>query len=229
LQERQVIVDVDGLWILTQPAEDATAALPESIRRLIEESIEQLAPVDRHLLAVAAIQGLQFDTVVTAESALLDVEEVEQRMQVIDHDLSLVRLIGEKEFPDGTLTRRYEFVHRMHHRAFQASLTPTRKTDLGASVAESLLAHHCGAGADIAVELARLFESARNYLDAAKFSLLAAQLASHRCDDQEATALAQHAVVLLASSPPSLERLALEHELQSFLKTPVRMHWNRAR
>ena len=48
----------------------------------------------------------------------------------------LVRLVREQEFPDGTLTLRYGFVHVLYQNALYASLRPTRKATWSAAAAE---------------------------------------------------------------------------------------------
>src|SRR5262249_56956825 len=104
----------------------------------------------------------EFDWAVVARVLGRDATEVEERLEVLDRVHGLVRLRREQEFPDGTLTLRYGFVHVLYQNALYAALQPTRKAAWSAAAARALLAHYGENSAGLAAELAALFEAARD-------------------------------------------------------------------
>src|SRR5262249_56191197 len=100
----------------------------------------------------------------------------------------VVGLGGEQEFPDGTLTLRYQFVHALYQNALYAALQPTRRKAWSAAAAQALLDCHGGQGVAVAAELAMLFEAARDHERAIDYYLLAAQNAARIYAHHEAVA-----------------------------------------
>jgi len=88
--------------------------------------------------------------------------DFEERMEELDRLHGLVRLSGDRELPDSTLTLRYGFVHALCQNALYSSLTATRKAALSAAVAEALLVFYGERASEAASELALLFEAARD-------------------------------------------------------------------
>ena len=135
------------------------------MRALIRRKIDRLDEADRRLLSAAAVQGHEFDSAVAARVLGRDAGEVEERLEVLDRVHGLVRLRREQEFPDGTLTLRYQFVHVLYQNALYGALAPTRRTTLSAAVAEALLAFHGAEHAAVASELmSGMFWLVREYL-----------------------------------------------------------------
>jgi len=75
-------------------------------------------------------------------------------MEVLDRVHALVATLGEWEFPDGSVTLRYRFVHLLYQNALYASLMPTRRVALSAAVANALLGFYGEHSASVAAELA---------------------------------------------------------------------------
>src|SRR5580765_979958 len=90
----------------------------------------------------------------------------------------MVRLVREQTFPDRTLSLRYGFVHALYQNALYAALQPTRKANWSAAAARALLDHYREKSGSLAVELAMLFEAARDREQAADHYLVAAENAA---------------------------------------------------
>ena len=123
---------------------------------------------------------------------------------------AFVRLVREQEFPDGTLTLRYGFVHVLYQNALYAALQPTRKAAWSAAAARALLGHYGEKSADLAAELAMLFEAARDLERAAEHYLVAAENAARIFAHHEAVALARRGLALLQTLPDTLDRARRE-------------------
>ncbi len=217
LRERGVIAEAEGRWRLARELPDIWQDLPETVRSMIQRKLERLAEDDRWLLSVAAAQGHQFDSTVIAGAAGRDPAEVEERLQVLDRVHGLVRLQREDEFADGTLTLRYAFVHVLYQQALFGNLQPTRRRAVNKLLAESWEKHLDGEPSAFAAELACLYESGREPVRAARQFHLAAQHAAWVFAHRDSVALARRGLDLLAESPTSSERDALELSLQTLL------------
>ena len=139
LRDRGVIVHVDGRWTLVGSLPEIKRELPESARSMIQRKIDQLDERDRRLATTAAVQGHEFDSATVAKALAIDPAEVEERLEGLDRLHGLVRLIGEREFPDGTLTLRYSFVHVLYQNALEASLAGMRKASLSGAIAHAMM------------------------------------------------------------------------------------------
>jgi predicted ATPase len=217
LRDRQVIAQEQGHWLLVQALPDIAQDLPESVRGMIERKIAELSEQDRQLLVAASVQGYAFDSAVVAKALGLDSAEVEEHLERLEQVYALVRIVKEREFPDGTLTLHLRFVHVLYQNALYASLRATRKAALSRAVAEALESVYGEQSASVANELALLWETARDFQQAAGYFYRAAQNAGHLCAANEAVALAQRGLAALAKLPETRERLEQELLLQLVL------------
>ena len=107
----------------------------------------------------------------------------------------LVRLIGEREFPNSTLTQRYSFVHVLYQNALEFSLTATRKSSLSGAIAEC--SDEVLRGAERrsgSLKLAILLHDARDFAWLSDHFLQAARNAARVYAYPEAVALCQRAI-----------------------------------
>lgn len=218
LRDRRVIAEEHGQWMLAQSLPEVGRDLPESVRGMIERKIAQLSEEDRRLLVAASVQGYEFDSAIVAKALELDPADVEERLEGLERVYALVRFVTETEFPIGrVLTLRYRFVHVLYQNALYASLRPTRRAQLSATVAEALLACYGKQSKTVASELAFLFETARDWARATEYYLVAANNASGVFALQEAGALAQRGLEVLNLLPETPECAKQELALQTML------------
>jgi serine/threonine protein kinase/predicted ATPase len=221
LRDRQVLTQEQGRWTLRESVPDLQRHLPESVRGMIQRKIDQLGEDDRRLLVAASVQGYEFDSAVVAGVLERDAADVEDRLDELDRVHAFVRPVREQEFPDRTLTLRYRFVHVLYQNALYASLRPTRRAALSASVAQALLGFYGESSSDVASELASLFETARDFARAAEHCLLAAQSAARVFASHEVVVLAHRGLELLKMLPDNHARSQLELRLQITLGTAL--------
>jgi tetratricopeptide (TPR) repeat protein len=214
LRDRGVIASREGSWTLARAIPDFQKDLPVSVRSLIRSQIDQLDEADRRLLAVASVQGYEFDAAIAAGVLARNPADVEERLELLDRVQGLVRLVREQELPDGTLTLRYRFVHVLYQNALYAGASPSRRADWSAAVARALLAHHGSQNAVIASEAALLFEKARDWAQAAECFYLAARYPLRLHAHREAAVLARCGLKMLARLPDWPDRARQEARLQ---------------
>ena len=82
-----------------------------------------------------------------------------------------VTRIEEHEFPDLTLSLRYQFVHVLYQNALYTSLQPTRRVSLSRRVARALVVHHRNEHAGIAGRLAVALRGCPRVRDPARSSI----------------------------------------------------------
>jgi len=213
LRDRGTIHQPDGQWALAGALPEIERQLPESIRSTIERKIQQLSEEDRGLLRVASLLGYRFDAVIAAEAAGLHIEDVEEKLQVLDRVQSFVRLVSERELPDGELTLRYQFVHVLYQNALYATLTPGRKVALSAALGRALARHHERQIGPAASRIALLYEQGREHDGAARMFCAAAQHAATLSAHTEAARLARRGLQALSHVAESPERSELELQL----------------
>ncbi|MGH9768846.1 MAG: serine/threonine-protein kinase PknK, partial [Blastocatellia bacterium] len=227
LRDQQVILrepgEEQGQWLLKRDVTTIQNELPQSVRSLIRKKIDRLSETDRRLLVGASVQGYEFDSAVVSKALGMDPAEVEERLEDLDRVHAFVELIAEQELPDRTLTLRYRFVHALYQNALYATLKPTRRATLGASVAEALLGYHGEHASSLALDLALLYETARDFASASDFFLAAARQATQLFAYQEAVGLSRRGLENLKALPDSSDRARKELALQATLAGPLTM------
>ncbi|MFO0954160.1 MAG: AAA family ATPase [Isosphaeraceae bacterium] len=214
LEEREVLVRHDRRWLIDEQVPDLSRALPDTISCLIERKLSYLPPEDRRLLQVASVEGVEFDSVVVADVAEADRAEVEERLQALEKVHGLVQARREREYPDGTPSVRYRFVHILYQNALYNGLTPSRRAAWSLAVARRLEGLWQGKARDIASQLAFLFEAAREYRRAADWIVQTAQDLAVMAACRKAADRCMRGLELLAKLPPSEDRDRQEFHLQ---------------
>jgi len=208
LHAQGALVEEQGGWTLTIHTDQLDRSLPESVQRMIERKLDQLDEGDRRLLAVASVQGVEFDSFVVARGAEFGLAEAEERLQRLERVHHLVRKLRASD-PEAThLSERYTFVHVLYQNAFYDSLTPARRVDLSGIVVSALAEYNRGNLSKVAAELALLYEAARNFGRAAQYFLEAAKNAARVYANHEAVELSRRAMAN-ASRLPDEVRLPL--------------------
>lgn len=214
LRDRGVIVRDGERWQLTRELHEIEREVPASIRSMVQRKIDALSEDDRRLLVVASVQGAQFDTAIVATAMDADAATVEERLDVLERVHAFVRLVGEEPLPDGTPSSQYRFVHVLYQNGLYDSLRAVRRASLSGAMARALLETHRRDPSAIASELALLFETAGDRMNAARHFLTAARRAAGIFADREAIVLANHGIELLLKVPDSPDRTQLELQLQ---------------
>ena len=194
LRSRDIIAEKQGAWTLVGSLVDIQSDLPESVRSMIQRKIDRLSDADRHLLMAASVQGQEFESSVVAKVLDLDAAEVEERLETLDRVHAFVRSMGEHEFPDSTLTLRYAFVHTLYQNALYSAVTASRRISWSAAVAQALLDHYGDRSAEIAADLALLYEASREFSRAAEYFIAAGTNAASVAANQEAIGLFKRAI-----------------------------------
>ncbi|MCA1584922.1 MAG: protein kinase [Acidobacteria bacterium] len=220
LVSRGILKNDGGVWRLTPSSGSLGSEWPESIRSVIQRTIDRLDNADRRLLVAASVQGVQFDSAVIARAIQMDAGEVEERLERLERVHGLVRLVDERELAGRLPSLRYTFVHIFYQNALQGTLRGSRRATLSATMAEVIQALH-GESPGGASELAVLYETGRKFEQAATHFLTAARHALRVFAYKEAVVLAHRGLEAAKALADSPERARLELQLQITLAVPL--------
>jgi len=118
------------------------SGLTDSVKNIIQARLDRLDDTHRQLLVTASVQGREFDSAVLAATMQMNPQDVEEALHELDDVYGLISVIREEQLPDGKFTVRYRFVHALYQEACCASLAPTRRAFLNASLAETFLTYY---------------------------------------------------------------------------------------
>jgi predicted ATPase/predicted Ser/Thr protein kinase len=214
LRNRDVITETEDGWELTQAVPSIVRELPASIRSMIQRKIDALSDDDRRLLITASVQGVSIDTAVVARALERDAGDLEEQLDRLDRLHGFVRLVGDQPLPDGTPSSQYRFVHVLYQNSLYESLRPVRRAAVSGVVARALAGFYASDTAPIATELAFLYETAQDHLNAAKHFLQATQKAIDVCGYREAAVLCRHGLRSIEQMSDKAAGSRFELELQ---------------
>lgn len=210
LGARGAIADFGGAWQLTGGMPEVERDLPPSVRGMIQRKIEQLEESDRRLLTVASVQGYLFDSAIVADVLGLSQADVEERLTTLEKVYAFVRPIEEHDFPDGTWSVRYRFVHVLYQNALYHELQGARRAQLATQVAHALETRFGARATDVAADLAVLWETGRNPAKASGYFALGAMRAGEKFAYAESAELASRGLSQIAMLPDGDDKVTLE-------------------
>jgi tetratricopeptide (TPR) repeat protein len=210
LEDRSILEQTSGAWVLRTPVGELGALIPSGIANMVRVNLDQLPDRDRELLLCAAVQGIEFDSAVVALVLDRDAAEVEEDLGALARAHDYAAMVDEREFPNGVFSLRYRFRHVFYQNVLQSVLAPSRRADYSFRIARTLL-QLLGRGAQTAAaEIAVLFETGRDPDGAAEFFLKAAGNAARVFAYSEAVLLCRRGLRALLALPESRARDARE-------------------
>jgi DNA-binding SARP family transcriptional activator/predicted ATPase len=191
--------------------------VPETVRELIEQMLEQLEPGDRELLAAASAVGQEFSVAALAAAVALPVPDVDARCDALARAGSFIEATGEERWPDGTQAGRYRFAHDLHREVLYGTLLSGRRAETHSRIGRRLEAAYGASSKEIAAQLAEQFVRAGDTERAVGALRLAAEQAFERLAHREAFAYLTTGLDLLERLPDGPARWSEELALQSML------------
>lgn len=207
-----------GQWTLKVPCDSLANHIPDNLRHLIEQQIEQLSIEERQLLEAASVAGAEFTASALANAQdNLDLETVEIRCAELARQGRFLLTLDAAEWPDGTLAERFGFTHHLYPEVIYTSLPAGRCARLHRQIGEQLETGHGSRTREIAPELAAHFLRGRDAAKAVAYSQQAAEQALSRSACHEAIAHLRRALNAIENQPQSEKRLQQEVGLQCAL------------
>ena len=195
--------------------------IPESLRRLIDQQLEQLHPEERACLEVASVAGREFSAAAVAAGTDDRVEELEARYAALARRGQFVQACGTEAWPDGTITARYGFTHDLYQQVAYQRLGAAQRIRLHRQLARYLETAYEPRASELAAELAWHCEQGRDHARAIPYLQQAAATAVRRHAHQEAIDYLQRALALLETLPDTPERRQQELHVHVALGGPL--------
>jgi DNA-binding winged helix-turn-helix (wHTH) protein/predicted ATPase len=208
------IRQTEGRWEFSGNVEDVRIETPESLRQMIERQITRLSPADRRMLEVASVAGMEFTAAAVAAGGEADVVAIEERCEELARREQFVRSRGISEWPDGTVSSGYGFIHALYQEVLYERVPAGKRTQLHRQIGERAERGYGGRAGEIAAELAVHFEQGRDYQRAVHYLRQAAENATRRRAHREAIDLHTRGLALLQHLPDTPERTRQELTLQ---------------
>ena len=218
----QLVVRGNGEWKFRGDAQTIHGAVPASLRHLVEKQRSALHPAERRLLEAASVAGLEFSAAAVAAALTqgsADLEE--QALRLVERER--LRIAGVEDWPDGTRTTRFAFLHALHRELWYERIPASRRREWHLRVAERKEAAYGARSHEVAAELALHFEEGGDPRRAISYLEHASGHAFRRAANSEARAHLSRAFGLLRELADTPERLRQELELQLRLGTLLAM------
>jgi predicted ATPase/DNA-binding winged helix-turn-helix (wHTH) protein len=181
--------------------------IPESLRRLVDQQIEQLHPTERACLEVASVAGREFAVAAVAAGSDHAAAETEAQYATLARRGHFIQARGTAVWPDGTITARYSFTHDLYHQVAYQRLGAAQRVRLHRRLATRLETAYGPRASELAAELAWHCEQGQDASRAIPYLQQAATTAMQRYAHQEAIDYLQRALALLRTLPDTPERL----------------------
>jgi hypothetical protein len=212
MTERGLVSRESGAWKLRAPLEEIALGVPQKLRQMIEAQINRLTPEEQRALEAASVAGMAFSPEVCAAAANLGRDTFEDLCQELSRRHHIVRSAGTQQYPEGTVSSRYEFVHALYREVSYRLLAPARRAHLHLHIGKRLETLFRAHLSKVAAELVPHFQEGSDWTRAVKYLQLEADTAGQRYAPREAAALLQHALELSATLPEE-ERAGNEIEI----------------
>jgi predicted ATPase len=211
LVEQKIVTEESGRWTVhTDKVKEVSEVIPDTLRQLIERQVERLSDEDQRALEVASIVGGEFSVAEAAVGLPGDLEACELQYEHLARIGQFLRTEGVAEWPDGTLSGRYSFLHAVYHEVIATRVGAARRIQLHRRIAERKETAYGPRTPEVAAELAVHFEQGREYRKAVQYHEQAAQHAMRRNAAHEAIAHLTNSLSLLEHLPENSARAQQE-------------------
>jgi predicted ATPase len=222
LVEQEIVTEEAGRWTIhADKVMEVSEGIPDTLRRLIERQVERLSEEDKRALEVASVVGVEFAVAEAAAGLPGDVEALEFQYERFAHTGQFLRTEGVAEWPDGTLSGRYRFLHAVYQEVVSARVGEVRRMQLHRRIAERKEAAYGERAREVAAELAVHFEQGREYAKAVPYRRQAGEAAARSGAPREALSHLKRGLELLTLLPDNPERIQQEVRLQLALANPL--------
>lgn len=215
LASRGVGERADGLKELRSGAE--AIRLPDTLRQLIEHQIGKLHPEDRLILEAGSVTGREFVAAAVAAALGKDAVQIEERCTDLVRRRQFIQPKGAQEWPDGTITTRYSFIHALYHEVLYTQLTAGKRAQLHRFIGERLEQGYGGRSQEIIAELTVHFDRGGDYPRALHYLRQAIEQTIQHCAHREALHYLTRALEVVKILPATPERAQYELILQIHL------------
>jgi predicted ATPase len=209
-----VIIHTDGQWFLQENWEKGQLQTPGGVQQLIEVQTDRLSQEEQRVLEVASVVGVEFSAAAVAAGLGMEVLSLEEQCEGLARRAQFLHSQGSSEWPDGTVSARYRFLHSLYQQACYNRVTAGKRVQLHRQIGERIAAAYGERAKEIAAELAVHFERGHDSQRAVYYCRKAAENALRRYGYREAIDHLTKGLQLLQKLPDSPERVRQEIGVQ---------------
>jgi predicted ATPase len=201
-------------WSFVGDLAMVAAYIPETLRQLLEQHVEQLSAEEQALLEAASVAGVEFAVAAVAAAMDWRVEDIEERCAAFARRGQFVRVCGMDTWPDGTVASRYGFLHALYRETLYERVPIGRRVRWHQQIGRRLEAGYEPQARERAAELAEHFVRGGDTVRAIRYLHYAGEQAVQRSAHQEALQHLTQGLALLATLPEMPARVHQELDLQ---------------
>jgi len=202
--KKELIAQADGTWTLGVAFEDVEPNVPETLDQLIEFQFQQLSAVEQRILRSASVAGERFSVWAITTMAELDPGSIEDACERLSERLQFIQPVGIHELANGQISAHYAFRHSLYREVLYRRLSGLTRSKLHLQLAQRLKAFCDPCKQELATELALHFEGGRDYEQAIRYLLLAAENAAGRFAYRDSLEILRDALELAVKLSPAL-------------------------
>jgi DNA-binding winged helix-turn-helix (wHTH) protein/tetratricopeptide (TPR) repeat protein len=208
LEQRPEVLRAFSDEVQTQQPEalEQLIQTPPSISEMIQQNVERLNPNERAVLEAATVAGTEFSAVAVAAALERPATEIEACCAGFARQQQLIQSVGTGEWPDGTLSATFRFLHGLYRDVLYERLPAGRRAELHRRIAESEERAWGECVGEIATELAHHYGKAGQVERTTTYLERAGEQARQRSAFMEALEHYQQALMMLNRLPQSAER-----------------------
>jgi predicted ATPase len=180
---------------------------------MVETQLDCIGHEHLQVLEAASVVGNLFCSTLSACVGDVDPEDFEQCCLRLSRLEPLLRPAGSHALPDGSTSRRYEFVHSVHREVLYQRISPVRRALQHRRAGEQLEQRFAEELSTVAPDLARHFELGGDWVRTIKYLLLSAEAATLLGAPRDATPFLERALRLMELLPEA-ERDGMKSETQ---------------
>jgi DNA-binding winged helix-turn-helix (wHTH) protein/tetratricopeptide (TPR) repeat protein len=203
--KKGVISQDNGRWTLRSAVEDVEPGVPETLDQLIELQFKQLTPVEQRILRSASVAGERFSVWAITTAAEVDPGIIEDACERLAERLQFIKTAGSYKMANGQISTHYDFRHSLYREVLYRRISEVSRSRLHLLLAQRLKAFCDPCEQELATELALHFEGGRDYEQAVRYLILAAENASRRFAYRNSIEILHHALELVAQLAPKLQ------------------------
>jgi DNA-binding winged helix-turn-helix (wHTH) protein/tetratricopeptide (TPR) repeat protein len=194
LARRGLVSYGSGAWQIAASLREIGVEVPETLRLMIEAQIERLSAEEQQALEVASVAGAVFSVEVAATAIGVDPDRFEDLYDALARRHRIIRRADPRQFPDGSDSSRYEFVHTLYREVLYRRQPPRSRARLHRRTGESLEKlplRECGETCldDVAAQLAHHFEQGMQWDKALGYTRVMSDVAVKRFSPNEALSI----------------------------------------
>ena len=211
--KKGLIVQEQGGWRLVKRLAEVDPGVPDTLQQMLDVQFDQLSEPEQRILKSASVAGERFSLWNITTNADVEPDGIEELCDRLAERQQFIRSAGIQELSNQSVSPQYEFRHSLYRRAIYRRLSDGIRKRLHLSLAQRLkaLCSTAKQEQELASELALHFEGGRDYEQAIRYLMLAAENAARRFAYRDSIQVLQQALELV---PKVASSVGAELEVQ---------------